>query len=87
MELITKVMRTNCVSPPLESTGYIFNKVKFRDTLCVRYNWPLPNIPRFCACGEKTGVDHSCVCKLGGLIHMRHDNVRDVEAEFLDGHL
>ena len=69
---------------PLESTGYIFNKVEFRDTLCVRYNWPLPNIPRFCACGEKTGVDHSCVCKLGGLIHMRHDNVRDVEAEFLD---
>ena len=31
---------------PLESTGYIFNKVEFRDTLCVRYNWPLPNIPR-----------------------------------------
>ena len=68
---------------PLESAGYIFNKVEFRDSLCVRYNWPLPDIPRFCACGEKTGVDHSCVCKLGGLINMRHDNVRDVEAEFL----
>ena len=68
---------------PLESAGYIFNKVEFRDSLCVRYNWPLPDIPRFCACVEKTGVDHSCVCKLGGLINMRRDNVRDVEAEFL----
>ena len=33
--------------------------------------------------GKKNSVDHSLICKLGGFVHMRHNEVRDTEAEFI----
>ena len=40
-------------------------------------------IPTYCACGETNSVDHSLICKLGGYNSMRHNLVRDSEAQIM----
>ena len=40
-------------------------------------------IPSTCACGEVFTVDHSMICKLGGFVIQRHNELRDREAELL----
>ena len=34
-------------------------------------------------CGARNDFDHALVCKLGGFVIMRHNAVRDIEADFL----
>ena len=36
-----------------------------------------------CECGAANDVDHALICKLGSFVIMRHNAVRDVEADFL----
>ena len=43
----------------------------------------MEDIPSTCACGEAFTVYHSMICKLGGFINQRHNELRDLEAEFL----
>ena len=50
-------------SPPIRSLGYCLNKKDFRD----RYNWPIPDVCKHCACGMKNSVDHALSCKKGGM--------------------
>ena len=38
---------------------------------------------RICECGSPNNIDHALTCKLGGFVIMRHNTVRDVEADFL----
>ena len=71
------------IALPIQALGYVLNKQEFRDSLCLRYGWKIPNTPLFCSCGEKNNVDHSLSCKSGGYVSMRHDRVRDMEANFL----
>ena len=54
------------------------NKQEFRDSLCLRYNFPLPNLPSYCACGEMFTVNHALSCKKGGFVAQRHDTIRDL---------
>ena len=68
---------------PLQSLGYTLNKQEFRDSICLRYGWRIPNTPFHCGCKEKNSVDHTLNCKLGGYVTMRHNNVRDFEANLL----
>ena len=68
---------------PLQSLGYTLNKQEFRDSICLRYGWRIPNTPSYCGCGEKNSVDHTLNCKLGGYVTMRHNNIRDFEANLL----
>ena len=68
---------------PLHSLGYDLNKQEFRDGICLRYSWRIPNTPSFCGCGDKNSIDHTLNCKLGGYVHMRHNNIRDLEAALL----
>ncbi len=68
---------------PMEMYGYDLNKQDFRDAICLRYGWRIPNIPSHCLCKQKNTVDHILNCKQGGFVIMRHDEVRDAEAEFL----
>ena len=68
---------------PLQAAGYVLNKQEFRDGICLRYGWSIPNTPFYCACGVKSSVDHTLICKLGGYVNMRHNNVRDLEANLL----
>ena len=68
---------------PLQSLGYVLNKQEFRDSLCLRYGWKIPNTPQFCACGKRNSVDHALICKKGGYVSMRHNRIRDLEASML----
>ena len=49
----------------------------------LRYNWPIPNLPSKCACGENFNVQHSMSCKKGGFITQRHNEIRDITATVL----
>ena len=67
---------------PLERFGFAFSgKRDFRDLLRMRYRKPLDRLPTVCACGAVYSLDHSQICKLGGFIHLRHN-----EAERLWAH-
>ena len=68
---------------PLQSMGYTLNKQEFRDAICLRYGWTIPNTPFHCGCGQKNSVDHTLNCKLGGYVTMRHNNIRNFEASLL----
>ena len=66
---------------PLESHGYCLNKREFRDALSIRYGWNVPNMPPFCGCGQRNSIDHTLICKKGGYVFMRHNNLRDLNAD------
>ena len=66
---------------PLEKHGFCLNKQEFRDALCLRYGWNIPQMPAFCGCGQKNTMDHTLICKKGGYVAMRHNNLRDLNAE------
>ena len=63
---------------PIEEHGLALNKQEFRDSLCLRYNMVLPNLPSHCACGETFNVNHALSCKKGGFLAERHDVIRDL---------
>ena len=68
---------------PVQAYGYVLNKRDFRDSICMRYGWKIPNIPSHCSCNKKNTVDHILNCKQGGFVIMRHNEIRDLEAELL----
>ena len=68
---------------PLKSHGFCLNKSEFSDGIALRYNWQIPNVHSYCACGKKNDGDHVQVCKLGGYVTFRHNALRDTEADFL----
>jgi len=68
---------------PLQDLGFDLNKREFRDAVKLRYDWPVEDIPSTCASGEAFTIDHSMICRLGGFITQRHNELRDLEAEFL----
>ena len=63
---------------PIEEHGLALNKQGFGDSLCLRYNLPLPNLPSYYACGEMFTVNHALSCKKGGFVAQRHDTIRDL---------
>ena len=62
----------------IEEHGLALNKREFRDSLCLHYNLPLPNLPSYCACGEMFTVNHALSCKKEGFLAQRHDTIRDL---------
>lgn len=69
-------------SRPIGKYGFAFkSKRDFRDLLAMRYNKPISHLPGTCACGKAYSLDHSQVCKLGGFIHMRHDEPKELFAD------
>ena len=70
-------------APPIKSLGFVLNKQEFRDSLCLRYGWRVPNTPSHCQCDAKYDIDHALNCRHGGYIIMRHNRVRDLEAELM----
>ena len=49
----------------------------------LRYNWPIPDVSKHCACGKTNSVDHALSCKKGGYVTFRHDILVETEAELL----
>ena len=68
---------------PLAEQGFTLNKGEFRDAISLRYNRAMPDLPSQCPCGQKFDANHALNCKRGGFIIMRHNNVRDFEANLL----
>ena len=69
---------------PLKEQGFNLNKREFRDAVKLRYDWPIDDIPYICVCGDTFTVDHAMICKRGGFVIMRHNELRDLEAELLN---
>ena len=68
---------------PIKSLGYTLNKQEFKDSVCMRYGWRIANTPSHCQCGQKNDIDHTLCCKKGGYVSMRHNQIRDMEAELM----
>ena len=68
---------------PLQAMGFVLNRQEFRDGICLRYGWKIPNTPTYCGCGQRNTVDHTLSCMLGGYVTMRHNSIRDLEANML----
>lgn len=68
---------------PLKELGFNLNKRQFKDGVKLRYDWPIDDIPSSCVCGEVFNVDHAMICKRGGFVIQRHNELRDLEAEFM----
>ena len=68
---------------PLLEMGFHLNKQAFTDALCLRYDWPVQNMPSHCACGSANTINHALICHKGGYIIKRHNEIRDLEAELL----
>ena len=56
----------------------VLNKQEFRDSLRLRCNMPLSDLPSKCVCGEKYTVCHALSCKKGRFVAQRHDGVRNL---------
>ena len=69
---------------PLKYINLELSKREFRNVLRLRYGWPIPKSPSVCVCGCIFTVDHAMICKRGGLIIQRHNEIRGLEAELLD---
>ena len=46
-------------------------------------DWSFDDIPSVCACGENFTVDNAMICKRGGFVIQRHNELRDLEADLL----
>ena len=68
---------------PIKDLGYCLNKIEFQDAVALRYNQEIRGIPRYCVCGAKNNLDHLLCCKTGGYVAMRHDALRDTEADLM----
>ena len=68
---------------PLREMGFNLNKREFRDAIKLRYDWPVDDISSTCVCGDIFPVDHAMICKRGGFITQRHNELRDLEADLL----
>ena len=68
---------------PVQALGYVLNKQEFRDSLCLRYGWRVPQTSQFCNCGKRNDVNHALTCTKGGYVYMRHNRIRDLEANIL----
>ena len=60
------------------------NKREFKDAIHHRYDWEITGTPTVCVSGDRFSVDHAMICKRGGFIIQRHNELRDLEADLLD---
>ena len=70
-------------SLPLKEERYALSKEEFWDLIRIRYGWFTKRLPINCACGSKFNIQHALVCKKGGFVTLRHNNLRDITAALL----
>ena len=68
---------------PIKDQGFSLSKGEFRDAICLRYGWCLPNTPLNCNCGLSFTTDHAMICPKGGFPTIRHNELRDITATTL----
>ena len=69
---------------PVSEMDFTLNKQEFTDALKLRYDWPFKDNPTRCACGDLFNIDHAMICRLGGFVIQRHNELRDLEADLLN---
>jgi hypothetical protein len=61
---------------PNQFNGTVLSAEEFRDNIRLRYNLLPLALPDNCdGCGAAFSVEHALSCKVGGLVHIRHDDV------------
>ena len=66
---------------PQEQYGFAIKAKRDYNDLCrMRYHLPLLSLPEKCVCGERYSLDHSQICRCGGLVNERHDDVKKLFA-------
>jgi hypothetical protein len=61
---------------PSRLNGTEISAEEFVDNIRLRYNLQPLNVPECCdGCGKPMSVEHAMSCKVGGLVHIRHDDV------------
>ena len=68
---------------PLKEAGFSLNKLEFRDAIALRYDLPVPRLPDICACGNEFTHDHAMICKTGGFVSLRHNELSDLTGNML----
>ena len=71
------------IALPIESHGFTLHKSAFRDAIYLRYGWQPPLLPTTCACGKSFTIDHALNCPTRGFPIIRHNEVRDLTADFM----
>ena len=69
---------------PISDMGFNLNKCEFKDGLRLKYDWPFSDNQSKCICGESFNIDHEMICRRGGFIIQRHNELRDLEAKLLN---
>ena len=59
------------------------NKAEFRDAILLRYGKELKDLSATSLCGQKYDTAHGLNCKKGSFVTIRHNNIRDYEANLL----
>ena len=67
----------------MKDLGFDLNKAQFWDAIKLLYDWEITDLPCVCVCGEAFSVDHAMICRRGGFVIQRHNELRDLEAEML----
>ena len=84
VEMAQEVGASNWLTTlPIKAKGFSLNKKEFTDAIALRYGWPLDGLPVQCACGIAFNTEHAMICKKGGFVCIRHDEVRDLTAQML----
>ena len=68
---------------PIDEMGFTLNKGEFRDALKLGYDWEIADKPSICVCVDVFNVDHAMVCRRGGFIIQRHNELGELEADML----
>ena len=68
---------------PIDEMDFTLNEGEFRDILKLKYDWEITDKPSICVCGDVFNVDHAMVCRRGGFIIQRHNELRDLKADML----
>ena len=67
----------------MSEAGFSLNKLEFRDAIALRYDLPVPRLPDICACGNEFTHDHAMICKTGGFVSLKHNELRDLTGNML----
>ena len=68
---------------PVKDVDFTLTKGEFKDAIHLRYDWQISETPSACACGVVFDVDNAMVCRQGGFIIQRYNELRDLEAQML----
>jgi hypothetical protein len=66
----------SCV--PSTINGTALSQQEFQDAIQLRYGRSPGDLPSHCdGCGQKFSIPHALECKKGGLVNLRHNEIRD----------